>query len=217
MTFPGDLMYGKKQEVCQTFDKTNIYGVYYSEGVTENRMVVGSTNLTNQIHFANISPEDYPMADLNMLPNLNVQFTPNILWLAFGSSDFFSKNGDTITTKSIISARAQCLEFYGVRWVCRFFEGQPHLPQNVQFLRDTNFDLTIQQEISRPDVPKPENIEQYQTLLRDTSVFKKPVRIEAAGGLWWCVDGSSARRDFGGSPMVPEQEKPLKYSAKCNK
>lgn len=91
VTTPKDLMYGKKQVIYQTYDKTNIYGAYYSEGVTRNRRMVDATNLTSLEHFADISAGDYPAADLNMLPNLNVQFTPNILWLAFGSSDFFKR------------------------------------------------------------------------------------------------------------------------------
>jgi hypothetical protein len=167
MTVPGDIMHGHKQVICQTFDGTNIYGAYYSEGVTKSRKVVDTTDLSSLTHFANISPDGYPMADLNILPNLDVQFTPNILWLAFGSGNFFSKQGKVITSKSIISSRAQCLEFYGVRWMCEFLTEQPHLPQRVQFLRDTNLDLSIEQEINRPEVSKPKNIEEYKSLLSD--------------------------------------------------
>jgi len=207
MNFPGDLMYGHKQVIYQTFDKTNIYGAYYSEGVTKNRKVIGATDLTNLTHFANISLEDYPMADLNMLPNLNVQFTPNILWLAFGSSDFFAKQGSIITSRSIISSRAQCLEFYGVRWDCEFLPDQPHLPQQVQFLRDTNLDLPIEKEISRPEVPKPENIEEYKTLLSDI----KQRKDNYTNNYLWATYKCLARTNLNGI-CVPTEFEYKRYS-----
>jgi hypothetical protein len=171
-TFPGELMYGKTQVVWQTYDKTNIYSAYYSEGTTRNRQLTGSTNLTSLTHFANISPGDYPIADFDYLPNLSVQRTPSFLWLALGSGDFFAKYGTIITTKPTPVSRTQCLGNYGVRWVCESLNGSLRLPEYIQFLRDTNLDLPVEQEINRPEIAKATTLDDYNQMLKDIQTRK---------------------------------------------
>lgn len=77
-----------------------------------------------------------------------------------------------ITSRSILSSRAQSLEFYGVRWDCELASGPLQLPRQIQFLRDTNLDLSIKQELRRPEIPKPDNAIRYEKLLSDLEARK---------------------------------------------
>jgi hypothetical protein len=158
-------LYKKIQKFYQVYDKTNIYTVAYSEGVVSRHNVIGTTNLSDLEQIAGITPGPYPPNQFNFKDSINVQFVPNILWLALCSSDYFKNKTNSIMPLPWKYTKEN-LKAFGFRYNYEPLSEIFPIPKSIIFIRDYKLDLTEEQEINRPEVSKTTSRATYTALLQ---------------------------------------------------
>ena len=132
--------------IYSSFDGTSSFFIRYRESDMDNKNwdIIGKTPVTNKTCTAYLSSGNYPFSPFDE------EKRSQILWLVFGSGDYFSKTN--VMPVPWISARYS-LVAYGFRAETKLMSSPPYIPQELRFIRDDKLDLANEDdEFSRPEL-----------------------------------------------------------------
>jgi hypothetical protein len=173
----GDILYGKKDVMYQSFNGTDTYFCQYSEaveGITNGRPgIIGTKPISDRSQLSYISAGNYPFSPFD------AQKRTHILWLVYGAGKYIHDTKAGSLPLPWLSARNNLFS-YGFRLKAELSPDSPYIPTTLQFIRDSQLDLQNENsEYSRPELDQPLNNEMF-AILQDALKERKTIWHDGA-------------------------------------